>query len=241
MSTSLSTKGEIITEFLVRAQASTLVAFYSDAIVNSWLDQSHKWATSKIRGPLTEGRSATTFATTTNEDGYITVEYPEGWKTDSIRQLQIGGKRLQKVNFYKFQRFIEDNPSDTSRIFSDYNRQIFVNPRVDLSGTLVAWGQYTPALDLTDTAATTVFSGSQEEGNEAIVEYMLCMAAEREKKPQVAKFHLEKATLLLDGITKGNADEQFGYQSTQDDGMWKRFDVLRGGFKEDLFKRDQFF
>ena len=241
MSTSLRTIGEIKTEFLVRQQTSTAVAFYNDTNLGNWIDQAHKKVTSYKKWPNTEGRVETTFASlSTNGDGYLVGGYPEGWKQDSIRQLQIGGKRLQKVNFYKLQKFIEDNSNDTSRIFSDYGGQVYINPRIDLTGSVVFWGQFTPSLDLTDPDQATVFSSSSEEANEAIVEYMLSFAADREKKPNVADQHIQRATIILEKLWENVKDEQFGYQSTQDDGMFKRFDVLRGGFKEDLFKRDQF-
>lgn len=241
MSTSLSTIGEIRTEFLVRADISTTVAFATDTIVNNWLDQAHKFVTGYKKWPNTEGRVETTFASLSSTgDGYLVGGHPEGWKQDSIRQLQIGGKRLQKVNFYKFQRFVEDNPNDTSRIFSDYGGQVYINPRVDLTGSVVFWGQYTPSLDLTDYTAGTVFSNSAVEANEAIVELMISYLKLKQKKPAEMEFHQKKALDLMDRINVAIQDEQFGYQSTNDEGMWKRFDVLEGGFRDDIIKRDQF-
>ena len=243
--------GDIITEFLVRGNNTTTAGYYTDTIIRSWVDQSHKWVCGYKKWPFTEGRSSTTFASlTTNEDGYLTGIFPEGWRSDSIRSLFIGGKKVNKVNFYKFQKFIEDNPQSTERIFTDSGRLIIINPNIDLSGTVTAWGQYTPNLDTTDLTATTVFSNGEDEANEAIVEKMLSYAYEREKSPAgVSKgkivsqsiTHEQNAVNILERMWKNITDEQFGYQSTQDDGMFKRFDVLRGGFKEDLFKRDQFF
>lgn len=247
----LRTTGDIITEVLVRNNRTTTDGFITDTIIQGWLKDAHMFTTSYHKWPVTEGRASTTFASyVTNEDGYLQGTYFEGWKSDSIRALTIGGKKVTKTNFYKFQKFLEDNPNATDRIFTDRARIIYVNPNIDLSGTVTAWGQYSPILDVTDMTATTVFSDADEEGNEAIVHEMSSYMFDRESpstslvrgkqvSPSIVKH--QKAIEILDLMWKRVGDEQFGYNTTQDDGMFKRFDVLRGGFKEDLFRRDQFF
>ncbi len=247
----LRTTGDIITEVLVRNNRTTTDGFITDGILQSWLKTAHMFVTSYHKWPLTEGRTSTTFASfVSNEDGYLQGSYPEGWKSESIRSLTIGGKKVTKTNFYKFQKFIEDNPQDTSRIFTDRGKIIYINPRIDLSGTVTAWGQYTPILDVTDMTATTIFSDSDEEGNEAIVFMMSSYLFERESpsagvskgkvvSPSIAK--IQKAIDVLDLLWKRVADEQFGYNTPLDDGMWKRFDVLRGGFPEDINNTNRFY
>lgn len=241
MSTSLYTIGELKTEYLVRNQTSTTAAFYSDAIINSWLDQAHKWAAGFKKWPFTEGRVSTTYASlVTDEDGLLAGEYPEGWKPDSIRMLRVGGKRFHKTNFYKFQSFFEDNPGSEKKLFSDYGRRFYINSLSGVSGTVVVWGQYAPALDLTDLSQPTVFSGADESGNDAIVEYMLYLSRIREKNETTALIHLQFATQLLSAIWDQVKDEQYAYQTVDDEGMFKRFDVIGGALRDDLFKRDQF-
>lgn len=223
--------GEIKQEFLVRNQTSTLVAFYTDTILNSWINQAHKWAAGYKKWTITEGKCSTTFASLiTDESGYLVGEYPEGWKSDSIKMLRIGGKNCEKKEFYKFCQYLEDNESATDRYFSDFGRQYYVNPCIDISGTVSAWGQYTPAeLDCSIPTTNTIFSG-EEEGNEAIVEMMMSYARKREKKLDEALAHKQEAQQILEGIYARIQAEQYGYQTPPDDGMFKRFDVLEGGF-----------
>lgn len=241
MSTSLRTLGEIKTEFLIRYQGSTTSAFVNDTVLNNWLDQAHQKASAFKKWPMTEGRVSTTFASLiTNEDGWLTGQYPEGWKSDSIRLLTVGGKRLQKTNFYQFQKFIEDNTGDDARYYTDFGRQYFINPSIDLSGTVTAWGQYTPALDTTDSSATTIFSDADIEGNEAIIYYMLSFAHDREKKTKASVDDVARAELILEKIWERYGSEQFAYQATDTEGMWGRFDAINGYRDDDLFKRDQF-
>ena len=232
--------GDIKQEFLVRNQTSTAVAFYTDSILNDWADQGYKWAAAYKKWPFTEGRASTTYASLiADEDSMLVGQYPEGWKSDSIKMMRIGGKKVDKKEFYKFRQYLEDNESATDRYFSDFGRQYYINPNIDISGTVTVWGQYTPGILDDAITATTVFS-AEEEGNEAIVEMMMSYAKKREKKLNESQVHQAEAMRILEGIWTRIQAEQYGYQVPPDDGMFKRFDVLEGGFSDEIFKRNQF-
>lgn len=237
----LNTVGDIITEVLVRNNRTTTDGFITDTIIQGWVKDAHVWASAYKKWPMTEGKYSTTSASlATSAEGFTTLAYPESFKADSIRLLTIGGKRFKKKNFYKFQQFVEDNPNDTSKIWTDYGRQILINPMAsDVSGTVVTWGQYTPTLDVTDMTAKTIFSDYDEQGNEAIVEKTTGYLKKREGKIEEAQLKDKEAKETLDAVKGLVDDEQFGYQDTQNEGMYKRIDILNGGFSEDLFRRDQ--
>lgn len=228
--------GDIKNDVIQKLGISTTTAFYSDDIINDWVQQGHRWATSFRKWPFTEGRVSTTFASGTEEWSF------EGFKADSFRFMQIGGKRVQKLNFEDYQIYKEEEPSGSDRVFTDFGRLVLINPNIDLSGTLVAYGQYTPVdIDATDLTATTVFSGGDEEGNEAIVEEVLSFAHTRERREDKAKYHHERAVAILETLWKKNQDEQYGYQTHRSrGGMFERFNVLRGGFGDEFIRRDQF-
>lgn len=246
----MTTKSQIITEVLVRLNQSTTVGYYTGTILNNWLDQAHKWAAGYKKWPFTEGRQSTTFASlATDEDGLLVGLYPEGWKPNSIRYITIGGKKVDKREYGSFREFLENNSDDSRRIFANKAVRYYVNPDIDLSGTVTVWGQYTPVMDLTDETSTTAFSTYAEEGNEAIVLKMLSYAKEKEKSPTAVDgrgrtssesvgFH-QKAIAVLEELWVRIQDEQYGEQTEAGDGIFKRFDLLKGGFKEDVFKRDQ--
>ena len=230
----LSNLGDLQDEFLVRGNIATSVGFVNDTILNDWTRIASLWAGATHKFPFTEGRVSTTFSA-------IEEWSFEGYKADSFRLVQIGGKRLKKLDFRNYQIFREEEPSNDERVFSDFGRTVFINPNVDLTGTLTAWGQYTPIVDPTDKTASTVFSGYDEEGNEAVVLEMLAYLKDREKKPLESKAYHDRAQLILDGIWKRVMDESYQYQTHPDSGgMFKRFDVLRGGYEEEITKRDQF-
>ena len=230
----LNTTGDVMTEVLVRNNRTTTDAFITDAILQDWMRQSHKWGSAYHKWPFTEGRVSTTFAAT--EEWNF-----EGYKSDSFRILQIGGKRLKKLDFANYQIFREEEPSSNERVFSDFGRTVFINPNVDLSGTLTAWGQYEPIIDPTDLTALTVFSGSDEEGNEALVEKISAYLKRREHLPDEAELHDQRAVAKLEEVWKRVLDEQYAYQTHPDSGgMFERFDVLDGRPTDELIKRNQF-
>lgn len=232
----LRTIGDIMNQVLVRAQVTTTAAtngLYTDAILASWTNDAHRWAAAQRKWPFTEGRVTTTFA---SEE----MTYPEGWKSDSIRLMTIGGKAYQKLNFSDYQVFREDRPSSSDRVYSDFAGLLYVNPN-SASGSMTTYGQVTPAaFDTTDLTSTTVFSDREEEGNEAVVEEMLKYAKLREKKPDEAAQHHNRAVEILEGVWKRYADEQFGYQMKYQN-MYARIDVLNGATSDELIHRDRWF
>jgi hypothetical protein len=236
----INTNADIITEVVVRMSIDTSTAWYTDTILKSWEQSAHDWAVGFHKWPFTEGRSETTYSSAQiNTQGDVRYSYPEGWKPDSIRLLQIGGKRLEKISIEDYQIFREEQTSSRDRYFSDFGLEYLINPNTDVSGTIVAWGQYTPAIDPTDNGALTVFSRSGNEGNEAIVFEMMSYAYTREKMTQEATVAHQKAIEILEGVWKRYEDEQYQYK-TKDRGMFRRFDVLQGDMYSDIIKRDQF-
>lgn len=220
---------------VARLGIQTTSAYYTDSKLDGYIKAAHRFATAYKKWPMTEGRTSTTY-TGIEEWSF------EGYKTDSFRILQIGGKRLQKLNFEDYQIFREEDDGGADRVYSDFGRTVFINPNIDLSGTLTAWGQYTPVdPDATDPDSETVFSGGDQEGNEAIVWEAMSAAMAQEKKEQESVLYHQKAVDILDSLWKKVADEQFNYQTHRTrGGMWKRLNVVDGGVQDDMINRDQF-
>lgn len=230
---SLLTNNDIITSVLVRNNRSTTDAFITDSILQSWLKQAHTWAAAQHKWPCTEGRVQTTWA------GIEEISF-EGYKMDSFRFIQVGGKRLQKLNFEDYQKMKEDRSGANDRVYSDYGRTLFVNPNIDASGTLVAYGQYQPILDVTELSAETVFSNYDAEANEAIFEKMTSYLKIKEKLFDEAQIYDKRASEKLLEVAGRISEEQYAYQLKNGDGIFKRMDVLGGGFRDDITNRDQF-
>lgn len=237
----MRTRDDIFTEVLVRNNRTTTDGFITDAFLKNWYTNANAWAASFHKWPFTEGKASTTYSTSVTDDmGNAVIPYPEGWKADSIRVMTIGGKRMDKLAFNSFLRFIENNLNNSARIYSDFGRQLYVNVNADVSGTLTAFGQYMPYLDVTDETGLTIFSGYDDEGNEAIVEKMSEYLKRREHLDDEAELHDKRAIAKLEEIWKRVQDEQYAYQ-TRDQGMFEDFDVIRGrGNNNNNFRENQF-
>lgn len=232
---------EIKDDIIRQADISTTVAFITDAILDDWLDNAHKWAAGYKKWTVTEGRINTTYVAddTSIEVGF---NYPENWKPDSIRFLTVGGKRFKKTNFYKYQAFREDFNSSQDKICSDFGSRYYINPRADASGTTTLWGQFMPAdWDFTDNTAKTVFSGTCDEANHAIVEKVLADIKRKQKNLNEALEHEKKAKEILLEKLQQIQEEQFGYQDHESDGMFKRIDVIQGDFYSDIVRRNRWY
>lgn len=232
----LTTYGDIKNDVIRKLGIATTSVNYSDAIIDGWIQQAHRWATSFKKWPHTEGRVSTTYASSTEEWLF------EGYKAETFRRLEIDGKRLDKITFEDYKIFKEEDPTGNDRVFTDFGRLVVINPLVDLSGTLTAYGQYTPVdIDVTDLTATTVFSGRDEEANEAIVQEVLSYAKTRDQRSPEAQFYHKRAEAILDGLWARLGDEQYGYQTHRTrGGMFKRINVIDSGVEDDNINRDQF-
>ena len=235
----LSNVGDLITEVLVRNNRTTTDAFITDAMLQDWTREANSWATSFHKWPFTEKRDFTTTWSGTEEITYSALG--TGYRTDSIRMLLIGGKRLKKLNYEDYLTFREEQPESNDRVFSDYGRTLFVNPNADVSGSFVPYGQYTPNVDPTDLTATTIFSYYDQEGNEAYVEKMTSFLKRREHLAEEAELHDQRAIAKLDEIWKRILDESYKYQThSATGGMFEHFSVLDGRGQKDWNKENQF-
>lgn len=230
----MRTRDDIFTEILVRNNLTTTDTFITDATLKNWFRDAHVWAASYHKWPMTEGRVSTTF--TGSEEWSF-----EGYKADSLRIVQIGGKRLTKLNFEDYQTFREEQPAGNDRVFADFGKLVFINPSIDLGGTLTAWGQYQPYVDVTDETGITIFTNFDDEGNEGILEKMNSYLKRRQGNTQAAELHDQRAAAKLDEIWKRVMEEQFKNQTHPDSGgMFRRFDIIKGGMNDEIMNRDQF-
>lgn len=221
-------RDDIFREVLVRNNRTTTDGFITDTILKNWYIQATDWAYSYKKWPFTEGRIQTTFTTgggNNNDEWYF-----EGYKANSFRFIQVGGKRLEKRNFTDYQILLEEEPGKTDRIWAEFSRVIYINPNADVSGSVVAYCQYNPVIDVTNETAPTLFSGFDEEGNEALILEMSGKLFDKENQAEKTSIIAhQKATALLDAMWQRVLDERYTAQTDLDrGGLFKRIDVLRG-------------
>ena len=228
------TRLDIKTEVLVRLSKSTTTSFYTDEILEDWINQAHIWAAGYRKWPFTEYMDKSlAFTADTEEYSYPNVSL----KTDSIRLMKIGTEsnwtentKFGKKEIDSYMMYREDYPDGEDEIFSDHKRVIYINPNC-ASGTIYAFGQLMPS-DFTigdgGDASETVFSeAAEDEGDEAIIENVLSKAWKKEKKFTISLQHYELAKSILNDLWENVKGEQQGYQ-TKNKSLFETFDVVKG-------------
>lgn len=224
----------LITEVVVKGGLDTTVGFYTDSALERNIDRAYKWAAAYHKWPCTEYMDKSgLFTSGTEENSYPNTSL----RTDSIRLLKIGDDLFRKLAFNDYLQFREDFSDDDEKVFSDFGRTIYINPNA-ATGTMYAYAQLIPAAFSAGTD-TTIFSTYDEEADDAIVHQTLSLLYMRAKDFQAAKEHHAIAKEILDGLWKRTQDEQAMYQ-TKDREMFKRVDIVHGGFYKDLNNPLQF-
>lgn len=248
----LVTLGDIKNDVLVKLNQGTSQGFYTDTLLNTWFNECYMYCASKYKWPMTQSKDTSL----TFSQGTEIYAVPAQFKTDSIRVLQIGTSptiyNIGKTEFEDYMYFREWMTTASDRIWTEFTRNIYINPNMDVAGVITLYGQKNiTSLDGTNSDATntTIFSGAEEEGNEAIAYRMLGLAMMKEKRiGQGAKgklsgegqVYLSMSDSILDAIWKRITDERYAYQNRNKE-MFRRLNVLKGGYQEEIFKRDQFF
>ena len=210
---------------------------YSETELSRWLRLSRNEAVARNPWPFTEGRLEIASASGTEK-----YDYPLILKSDSLRYLTVNDKRYDKKLFEDYLKYKEDYSSGSNKIYSDRNRVLYINHLADDFGnSIVCYGQVIVTGSVDSQTATTVFSTAEPEGDEAIIQlaYSKALGSEKMNKPTQAKKERSEAFEILDGIWKRIQDKQHTYQ-TKDTSMFKRMDILGGGYEGEIRSRKQF-
>lgn len=209
------TFSELKTELNNRLSITATNTFWTQAMLENWLNQANYWACTYKHWPFTEKAKTTTTKVQTDFD-YDVYDYPSDFRSDSIRRLEIKQsdgtiKKYQKVRYEDFLNYVEDEGDDY--IFSDFRRRIFIYPKVKTAGLEISiWGQEKPEKMINDSDKTP-FAEGDEAGEEAIIKRALMIALQKAKKYQEAAIEREEAKIILEELWARIQEEQITYQS----------------------------
>jgi len=138
----------------------------------------------------------------------------------SVFLLRVGGKEFKKVEFQDFLKYLEDNPTGTARIWSEWETFVYINANAytvgddyDLFGKC-----FPPVLSATTDLLpfSPITDNNEYSGNEAIVQLAYAEALDSDKKNQPAQAETErkKAYQTLDVLWKPFADRKALMQSS---------------------------
>ena len=175
---------------------------FSEADLSDYLEQGAMKAWDYRSWDFAEDSQTGTLTSEQITNGY--VAHPPKLVPSSIFLLKIAGKEYDKKNFQDFQKYFEDYPSGTDRIWCEYKRLVFFNSNVASAGdTIDTWGKLNFQAFASD-AALMPFSPSsdteQYSGNQAIVQlaYAEALASDKKKNPNGAEAERKVAFSTLD-------------------------------------------
>ena len=181
--------------------------FYTEEMIKNWINIANKWACAYKPWPFTEKAKYT--LSVANQEEY---DYPEEFMSDSIRILKVDGEIYEKVRYEDYFR-LKNDIFFKDKIFTDFNRIIFIYPVISVSGKeILIFGQEMPR-DLINDTDETPFAYNEEEGEEAIIKYALKIALQRGGFYDRATIEGEEARLILENIWGRISGEQSTYLS----------------------------
>jgi hypothetical protein len=198
----MQTYSEMQTELLSRLMVAGNSTLFTTTRIQTLIKDAHLWATSQYLWPQLE-RARTTSTTT---DYYY--DYPSDFRTDSIVRVIIDSVKYERKAFEDFLDYKYNYPTHTDKkIFADYGRQIFIFPTPSAgSNNFDVWGCI-QATQMTVDASETIFSKSDDAGNEAIIKKALSVALAKINK-NLSLQEENEARLILTGIWNKIAQRQ---------------------------------
>lgn len=147
-----------------------------------------------------------------------TIAYDQTLQSGSISLLRINGYEYRKLLYQDYLKFLEENPTATDKIWSEYNRTAYVNTNAFTNGQgYELYGKKMPPI-LTSGSDLLPFSPDadnyEHSGNEAIVQLAYGEALDSEKKKEYAQAEVErkKAYQTLDLLWKPMAEQRASMQ-----------------------------
>lgn len=162
-----------------------------------------------------------------------TLEYydmPSVWETDSVWKVVIDGKDYGDPVAFEDYLYEKENsiPSGKERMFSSYERKIFVYPTPTVTGdaNMDIYGFKWPDA-LVEDGDTTIFSYSHPDCNEAIALEAVAICKAKGEQEQQGLFRSAEAKSLLTNAYVKVKQNQAKYEKTQ--GNWDVPDFFATG------------
>lgn len=147
-----------------------------------------------------------------------TQAYPSTLMSESVFLLRVNGYEYQKVSHRDYLKYLEENPSATDRIWSEFKRTIYWNTNAFTVGDgyeLYGKGMATKLSNNSDLLPFSPDTDDKEHsGNEAIVLLAHAEALDSEKKKEYKQAEMErkKGYTLLDILWKPFAESRANTQ-----------------------------
>lgn len=204
----MQTRLEMEAELQKQLRSATNSNIFPSDRLTSLVQNSYVTATTIFKW-LALARAKTTSTTAKgagDDDCYY--NYPDEFRTNTVFRVEIDGKEYNRKSFESYRDYRNRNPigGSSKRIFSNYQRFIFVSPDTSVgTDNMDIWG-IIQAPELSTGASETIFSNNADEGNMAVVKLAKAVALES-IKPDIAQRSLEEGMLMLARINESEWEE----------------------------------
>lgn len=198
----MDTRAELETELQNLLLAADNASLFPAARLTTLIQDAYKWATGLYPWQvLVKGKYTGTQADLAYYD------YPEDFRTGTVVRVAIDGKEYNRKAFEDFLDYKERYSTSNKRIYALYARQIHVSPTPTTTDddNFEVWGAV-EADDLSASNSTTIWSGNNPTGNEAVVRKAFSVAMRR------VDGSLSKEE---EAVARGMLQELFGQESRQ--------------------------
>lgn len=196
-------------------------SFFSDAYIQRIANRAVKWLAGLHNWQQTqESRKRDSEA---NQEYY---NYPENYKTDSIFKLSFNGDRYDRKSFEEYEKYKEDFTSGaTDKIYTDFKRQMFLNPAPTTVAEITIWGHVIPD-DMSADADTHPFA-KEGELEELIIQYAEGLAKQKGRGTlyNAGVADCQAAESKANKLWEAQKKEQAKYQ-TKDAEQFDFFEIL---------------
>ena len=160
-------------EVLDRLTVLSTSTYLTTTMVKRWLNLAMHWALSWKKWPFLEMKGTDLI------DATATYPYPTGMRTKSAFLVRVDSKRYDKIRYEDYLTYFEDYPSNTDKVWTEYDRNIYINANACTVGNAVEiYGQESIS-DMSVDADTTPFTVAEPLGDEAIIDKAVSLACKK--------------------------------------------------------------
>lgn len=208
--------------------------FLTTAILNRFINRAVGWVADRKNWQQTQ--RGVMRSSEANQEYY---NYPENYKSDSIERLTLDGNTHVKRTFVEYEKYKEENPTGTKKIFADYRNRYFINPAPTTDGTnnIKLWIHEKP--DTLSADADEHPFIDEQDLEEAIHLYALhlCYRKQGGSMKADAKSAMDEAKVLVEEVwnqqvkNRSNEQTEVAEQFEHTDFLADNTDTKRGSFQ----------
>jgi hypothetical protein len=186
---------------------------FTQADLQEWVQEGNKRAWDYKPWAFTEK----TYKATSLDAEYY--DYPDAFEDLSIRILKVAGAEFEKINWDDYQKWFNEDPTDTTKLWAETDRFYFINQNAYTVGDEINVTGKLRSPTLTADGDLLLFSpntdNQESSGNHAVVilAYAEALGSDKLKRSEDALLQEKKGLSMLDVLWKPMPERKSRQQS----------------------------